>query len=252
MTLGPLLGDVLLGGHEASPERMKLLFIIPAGLGLAALACAVLSTRGDVRPAPRRHMPLAWLLRRYHPGSILVMGVMMGVGFSLPTTFLATFAAELQIAHVGGYFIVYAATAFLARIATRSFPARYGIRPMIDLGVAATVISLLLYLPVHTQYGLMIPGVFAGIGHALLFPAIVAGGSAAFPDRYRGLGTTVMLASMDMGTLVGAPLVGGIVYYSKLTGWPPYPTMFVTLAIGMTVIAVAERLWSLRRGHESR
>jgi len=53
----------------------------------------------------------------------------------------------------------------------------------------------------------MLPGVFAGIAHAVLFPSVTAQGSHAFPNRYRGLGTTVMLAMLDLGALVGAPLI---------------------------------------------
>ena len=42
---------------------------------------------------------------------------------------------------------------------------------------------------------LMLPGFFAGIAHAVLFPSVTAQGSSAFPNRYRGLGTTVMGAA---------------------------------------------------------
>lgn len=238
MAMGPFLGDWLCGARPMTRERINLMFLVAAGLGAASFVCTLIATRGETRPQQRRRSPhLLWLLRRYHPGGILVMSVAMGVGFSLPTTFLAPFAADLGIRHIGGYFLLYAGTAFMTRMLTRRFPAQFGIRPVIFFGVAMLVVSLLLYLPVTNQWTLLVPGFFAGVAHALLFPAIVAGGSSAFPDRYRGLGTTLMLAMFDLGTLVGAPCLGGIVTYSKRASLPPYPTMFLTIAAGVVLVS---------------
>jgi MFS family permease len=144
----------------------------------------------------------------------------------------------LSIAHIADFFIVYAVTAMVTRVLTRQSPARFGIRPLIFIGLAALVVSLLSYLMVSNERQLVLPGFFAGIAHALLFPAIVASGSATFPNRYRGLGNTVMLAMFDLGTLVGAPLVGAILQYSKSLSLAAYPTMFLTVAAGMTIVGV--------------
>ncbi|MEX2115237.1 MAG: hypothetical protein WD845_18740, partial [Pirellulales bacterium] len=78
------------------------------------------------------------------------------------------------------------------------------------------------------------------------FPAVTAQGSFAFPNRYRGLGTTVMLAMLDLGAFVGAPLIGGVVEASKSTRLAPYPTTFVVLAIGVTLTGVAYALTGRR------
>jgi predicted MFS family arabinose efflux permease len=78
-----------------------------------------------------------------------------------------------------------------------------------------------------------------------LFPAVVAGGSMTFPDRYRGLGMTLVMASFDVGNLVGAPTVGVILHSCEVLGMPPYPTMFVSvtaiLAVATVYYAVASR-----------
>ena len=76
------------------------------------------------------------------------------------------------------------------------------------------------------------------MAHALLFPAVVGGGSGAFPKRYRGLGTTLMLAMLDGGNLIGQPAVGGIIEAAKLLNMPSYPTMFITVSVLMVVVAV--------------
>ncbi|MBI3837952.1 MAG: MFS transporter [Planctomycetia bacterium] len=238
MALGPQLGDYLCGHDTLTRGDLNTMFYVAAGLGALSLACAELATRGEARPRRRRRPPLVWLFRRYHPGSVMLLGVVMGISFVLPTTFLPAYTKELGIPRTGYFFIVYACTAFLARLATRRFPERVGVKPMIYLGLAAMVVSLLTYLPVRSESYLMLPGLFAGIAHAVLFPSVTAQGSSAFPNRYRGLGTTVMLAMLDIGTLIGAPLIGGLVQYSKTSHLPPYPTTFLVLGIGATAAGV--------------
>ncbi|MGC3966934.1 MAG: hypothetical protein QM775_06055 [Pirellulales bacterium] len=64
-----------------------------------------------------------------------------------------------------------------------------------------------------------------------MFPAVVAGGSGAFPGRYRGIGTTLVLAMFDVGTLLGSPLAGAILTYARVDGQPNYGLMFLTVAV---------------------
>jgi MFS family permease len=246
MALGPQLGDLLCGHETLTRGELNTMFCVAAALGLLSLGCAELATRHEPKPRRRRKPPLVWLLRRYHPGSMLMLGVVMGVGFVIPTTFLPTFTKDLGIEHTGTFFLVYAGTAFLARLSTRRFPELFGVRPMILMGLAALTLSLLSYLPVTNAWGLMVPGVFAGIAHAVLFPSVTARGSAAFPNRYRGLGTSVMLATLDIGALVGAPLVGRMVEYSKSAHLAPYSTTFVVLAIGVILAGVVYTLTDRR------
>jgi MFS family permease len=247
MALGPLLGDFFRRSEVIERDGLRAMFLTAAALGMASLACAVWATRDQVRPAPRRSPPALWLLWRYHPGAVLLMSAVMGLGFALPTVFLPTFAAQLGIESIGGYFLVYSTTAFAARVLTRRFPHHVGVRVMVHLGMAALVVSLLSYLVVRSSWQLVAPGFFGGIAHALLFPAIVASGAGAFPARYRGLGTTVILAMFDIGTLVGAPFVGGLLQASRALGLPPYPTTFVTVALGMTAAGVFYELRDVRR-----
>jgi MFS family permease len=179
-----------------------------------------------------------WLLRRYFPGSVMVLAIVMGIGLVIPTTFLPTFIEHHHIENTGTFFLMYAGTAFLARLATRRFPHLFGVRPMIFLGLGLLAVSLLCYLPVTTQWGLAIPGFFAGMSHAVLFPSVTATGSTSFPSRYRGLGTTVMLSMLDTGMLIGAPLVGQLVDLSRGAQLPPYSTTFVVLAAGVVLTGV--------------
>ncbi len=238
MALGPQLGDFLCGHDNITRTDLNTMFYVAAALGGLALVAAQLATRDQTAPRRRRRPHVFWLLGRYHPGSVMVLGVVMGMGFVIPTTFLPTFALEHGIERTGPFFLVYAATAFITRLSTRRFPELFGVRPMVYLGLAALSVSLLCYLPVTGEWGLLVPGIFAGMAHAVLFPSATAQGSAAFPNRYRGLGTTVMLAMLDIGTLSGAPLIGAMVKTSKAFDLPPYQATFIMLAAGVAATGV--------------
>ncbi len=237
--IGPQLADWICHGEVIRREQLDGLFLCAAGLAGLGLLAVYWVTREKTTRVVRRQ-PAAWLLvRRYNPGFIMLVAIAVGAGISIPHTFLRTYAAELQISRIGFFFVVYSCTAFLIRIAARRSFAKYGNRPWVVAGLGMLSISMLLYLAIGNVWQLAIPACLAGAAHALLFPAIMATGSTSFPERYRGLGTTLMLSMYDIGSLIGAPLVGGILLSSRRVGLPAYPTMFVAIASLIGIMAVA-------------
>lgn len=234
--LGTTIGRFIVGGGAPTRTHINALFLTSAAMASCAFVCATIATRGQVRKRNRRRPPHPlWLLRRYNPGLILVMSVATGMGLGLPQTFLRPYlltAGTKELADYGMvvFFNLYPPIAFFTRITMRQVPDKFGIRPMIVLGLASLVIGMLLFLPVRGPWLLIPPAIFMGIAHASLFPAVVAGASGAFPGRYRGLGTTLVLAMFDVGTFLGAPLAGEIVTRAEQRGWPPYSVMFATMA----------------------
>jgi len=251
MIAGVWLSDLLLSGLSQSVAAVERMFVAAGVLALAAFASACWATAGYVHPVPRRRPPLWGLLRRYHPGRIMVMGVAMGFGLGLPATFLRTFAAELQIPRIGLFFTVYSVTAIATRVVTRRLPERFGLRPVVLAGLGLVIVSQGLFLFVHREWQLIIPSFTYGMGHAILFPAGFAEGCCTFPPRYRGLGTSLMLATYDAGLLIGAPTAGLLVHFGQTLGWPGYPTLFsgvaVLLALATGVYATAGREVKPRR-----
>jgi hypothetical protein len=249
--VGVWLSDLLLSGVAHSAAAIERMFLAAGCLSLAGFASAYWATSGYVYPVPRRRPPLWGLIRRYHPGRIMVMGVAMGFGLGLPSTFVRTFAAELHIPRIGWFFTVYAVTAIVTRVVTRRLPEQYGLRPVVLAGLGLVMASQFLFLIVRSELALMIPSVTYGIGHAILFPAGFAEGCCTFPPRYRGLGTSLMLATYDVGLLIGAPTAGLLVHFGQALGWPGYPTMFVgvsiVLALATSVYATAPREVKPRR-----
>lgn len=241
LALGPVLGDWLFATDEITAFHIQRMFLLAAGAAGASLVCTLLATYGSRAMPAKRRPPMVWLLRRYHPGPILICAAAMGIGVMLPHTFLRPYAADLQIDRIRTFFLVYAATAFSVRIVTRHFTDRFGVRPVVQLGLGFMAVCMLSFNIVgqNQEWLLAVPAALGGIAHAFLFPAIVTGGSVSFPSRYRGLATTLVLAMFDLSNLVGQPILGATVEFAPAVGLPGYATMFVGVAGVMVVAAVA-------------
>ena len=250
IVLGTQLGDLLLGTETIDRWQVDRMFLIAGSLGLCAILFVWRATRDQPAPVRRRRPPAVWVLRRYFPGTVLLVGVAMGVAIALPTVFLRTYAAELDIPRIGLFFGVYAPAAILTRLITRRLPERLGLAPMILVGLGLLMGGQLLLIAVGSEWTFIVPGIVYGMGHAILVPCTLAAGSTAFPSRHRGLGMTFMMATFDVGNLVGAPMAGAIVHFSGTVGLPSYPTLFVSVAAMLGLVAVV--FWLTRRGVERR
>ncbi|MBL9090621.1 MAG: MFS transporter [Planctomycetaceae bacterium] len=232
MMLGTTLGRYIIGDGTGGRARIDALFLSSATCASLAFAFSVAATRGHVHPRlSRRGPPLWWLIRRYNPGLVLIMSVATGMGLNLPTVFLRPYMADLMLA--GGvmfFFNLYPPIAFATRLTMRRVPDLWGIKPMIALGLVGLVIGILLFLPVRTTTDLIWPAIFLGVAHASLFPAVVAGGTGTFPGRWRGTGTTYVLAMFDIGTFIGSPLTGELIAYAERHDLPKWPLTFSTIA----------------------
>lgn len=231
MMVGTTLGDWLC--PDASASQIQSLFKVAAAMGALALLFALLATHGTAKPLKQRRPPLLWLLKRYHPGMVLVMGIVTGFGVGLPQTFLRPYTGQLGLADMAIFFWVYPVIAFITRLSIRRMPERSGIRPMILIGIGSLCTAMLCFMLVGAPWQLVVPACFIGVAHAMLFPAIVAAGSTSFPTRLRGLGTTLMLSMVDIGGLIGNPTVGAILQINDWLHVDPhskYPLMFVIVA----------------------
>lgn len=238
MIAGTNLSDALLRAGATDRTAVNRMFLAAAALGALGLVCSWLATQGADPPRARRQPSLVGLLRRYHPGAVLLVGVALGFGIGLPQVFLRPYTESLGIPGIALFFGLYPPLAFVTRLAIRRLPELWGVRRMILIGLAALVGAMLLFLPVRTEWHLVAPAVLLGVAHACLFPSVVAGGSGGFPARFRGLGTTLILATVDLGTLIGAPTVGTTIRVANTLGLPRYPTTFLVVSGLLTLVAV--------------
>lgn len=276
--LGTQLGDLLFSGAAGIARlEIVEMFVSAAALSLLAIPLAWTATRGEKHAAllpwlrkitrewlSRRVAPASCLcdeeeadnsrdrlatcptgqpsmwaiLRRHNPGVVLAVGVAMGIGLGLPPTFLRPFAAGLGIPRIGVFFLVYSITAVITRVITRQWVERYGTRLVMLVSLAGLGASLLLFLPVDSEWMLIPPAIGIGCFHAVLFPTVLAAGCNLLPARNRGMATLLVLATWDVGRLIGAPLAGGVLRLARLTGLPPYPTMYIAMSLLLGAVCV--------------
>lgn len=252
MMAGAELGDLLYTTAETQRWQVYGMFV-GAGASVAlAIPFVWLATSGLRIPERRRRPSMFRLLRRYHPGIVILVGVMTGMGMGLPEVFLRTFALTLGISQIALFFTTFATVAILVRLLTRRLVERIGLKPVIFCGLGCMAASMLSFIFVHSHWQLIIPGIGFGVAQAMLMPSVIAATNTGFPTRFRGLGSTLVLAAFDLGTLVGAPAAGLILHFTGKMGLPSYPILFAVFAalvatVGLFYLAVPSRQPSQRR-----
>jgi MFS family permease len=231
MIVGTQFGDAIFRWVPDGRTLYLVLFGITAVLGASYLAIVVYLTRHDGRAHLVLAPPVHRLIFRYWPGPVVLVGLMMGAGFAVTTVFLTRYATELGLSGIRSFFLGYAITAFVMRWMSRSWSQTLGRHRVILLGLLGHTAGFLLLMRVRNDWDLVLPSICGGFGHALLFPCVVSLGAGAFPAEYRGTGTTITLAFVDLGTVLSAPLLGAIIDGYGFTA------MFAASAAGTVAIA---------------
>lgn len=214
-------------------DFFEALFSIAAFVGLAYLTLVWFLTRDDDPQRPDV-TPLAYTLtRRYWPGPVMLVALLMGMGFAVTTVFLTRYAQTLGVENgFRLFFSSYAIAAFSFRIVSRTWSRWLGRNRMILLGLSGQVAAYLLLIPVTKGWHFIPAGLATGFAHALLFPSVVSLGSGSYPEQYRGTGTTVILGFIELGTFLASPLFGLLIL--KLG----FNAMFLTAMTATVVLMV--------------
>ena len=232
MTLGTQLGDGIFHAFADGRPRFLALFGVATVLGMLYFAIVVFLTRNDVHERPQETPAAHRLILRYWPGNVVYVAVMMGIAFTVTTVFLTRFATERGLGGIGTFFTAFAVSAFTFRIAGRRWSRSIGRHRLIVLGLAGHGMGLGLLSFVTSEWHFIIPAIGSGFGHALLFPSVLSLGAGTFPQQYRGTGTTILLGFTEVGAILSAPLLGGMI---DRYGFSP---MF-TVTAGMSLLLAA-------------
>jgi MFS family permease len=241
MVGGSLLGDAILRAVPEERLRFQVLFGTACAFALAYAVLAWIATRRDVHIRPHHTPSAPVLLARYWPGMVVAAAMMIGTWFTVFSVFLTRFATHLGLRGIGTFFVAYCSAAFAFRLMVRNWDQTIGRHRMILLGLGSNAVGCLLLTAVSREWHFVLPAVFSGFGHALLFPAVVSLGAGSFPREYRGTGTTLVLGFTEVGRLIFAPLLGAIIDRYG------FAAMFGTVAATMCVTALTYRLTAARR-----
>jgi MFS family permease len=211
MVTGTQVGDVLFRNVADHKQLFVILFMMTAVLGACYFAIVVWLTRNDGLPRPVLGPGVHRLIFRYWPGPVVLVALMMGCGFSVTTVFLTRYATLHHLSGIGTFFTGYAVSAFAVRWLSRTWSQHLGRHRMLMIGLLGHTAGYLLLIPVQSDWGFILPSVCCGFAHALLFPCVVSLGAGAFPVEYRGTGTTITLAFIDLGTMLSAPILGRVI-----------------------------------------
>lgn len=236
MMLGPQLADFLRWLFPDENVFFPAVFRMAFGLILIYIVCVVLVTRQIPVPQPKStRPPLIRLMRAYWPGWVMMVSMVMGVVFTVPSLYLVRFNQHEGFGGIATYWTTYAITAFVFRIKTSALSQRVGRYRLILLGLVAQGLGLWAIVPVTEWWHLLFSATLCGFGHAFLFPSIVSLGSGTFPQEYRGSGTNLTLGFLDLGAGLSAPLLGRIIDFGADES-DGFGTMFLVAgAIPMTV-----------------
>ena len=219
MLLGPYLGDVFLGDGTRARGDFVWLFIVSAAANLlpAVMLFFLRTPKSDRVRGPVRLSEFMTICRRYWPGMIVIVNIAFGICMTAPFVFLATFIDEASITIKGAsviavFFWCYAGVAISIRLLFRKLPDRVGSRKVLTVGTVLMSVGMAAYSLVDSQHPwlIVVPAVLGGAGHGLMFHTMTSLTLERFPVHVRGTGSALGLMMMDVGMLLGAPLLGRI------------------------------------------
>jgi MFS family permease len=239
MMAGPQLADLLgwATGHQKS-EFFPAVFWMVFSLNVGYLVFVLLATTGMPQPVRRTRPHLLRLMRRHWPGLVMLVSMVMGLVFTVPSLYLVRFNRFAGFGGIAPFWTTYAITAFLFRVRTAALSRRVGRYRLIFVGLLFQGVGLWSLIPASESWHLCLSASLFGLGHALLFPSIVSLGSGTFPREYRGSGTNLTLGVLDLGSAISAPLMGRIIDLPMFDGIGYRPMFFVAGSLTLGIAAI--------------
>lgn len=215
MLAGPFVGDLFLATRLQ--ENFEMLFLVAAVTNALPLVLLYFlrPTVNEGSKSSLRVSDFILITRRYWPGSILLVDFAFGVCMTAPFVFVAIFIDRESldmpgISVIGLFFLFYAGIAIIVRLSSRRLPDRIGSAKVLLCGVFLMSIGMLCFSIVHAgnPWLISIPAILTGAGHGLMFHTMTSLTLQTFPMAVRGTGSAIALMMLDLGTFIGAPVLG--------------------------------------------
>jgi EmrB/QacA subfamily drug resistance transporter len=174
-----------------------------------------------------------------------VVGALLGAAL-----FANFFVLTLYVQDVLGYsalktgvtFLATAGTAVLAAGVAQGLVTRFGVKPILAIGLALMTAGMLWYtqIPVHANYWTnLLPGyLFVGVGIAFSFVPVTIAALAGVSEREAGLASGLINTSQQIGGGIGVALAS-TVFISHIGSAPPTPQLLTdAYALSFWVLVV--------------
>ncbi|MBI3991900.1 MAG: MFS transporter, partial [Candidatus Lambdaproteobacteria bacterium] len=250
-TVGPLIAELILGAQAdpTSPDGYLPVFIAGTLISVLGAAAVMITPNRFAPPLAAGEKPsLLPMLRRNETKLLLLITIVFGGMFGVYVNFGKNFVADLGLTYVSVLFGTYTGGAILSRVLIRPVTAivrQNNLIPVGLLGVAATFVMLSLS---GGYWGLAMSGLFYGLGHGILFPALFV----RFIDMQKKSESgrsTILYQGMFSAGWGALPYVGGLVVQQS-----SFQSLYAALAalcgFAMLVHQMAERMAGQRKARE--
>jgi MFS family permease len=231
-----IVGDIVL-----SIAGFRELFLTAAGFAVLTLLFSL--------PLPERRPELApgqeplgfW--RIVTERNLLPIWWMIG-SFSTVLTayfvFIRRYVDDTGFGSVGLFFSMYVAVAIAERVFLGWLPDRAGRKRVLYPSIGLLIAGFFVLAGAGSWVGVAVAGALCGAGHGFIFPILTTLLVDRAPDTDRGSAMSFFTAMLDVGTLIGGPILGLII---DTAGWEP---MYVTAGVALGVATVIFARWDRR------
>lgn len=238
MSLGALLGELVLGGQPTHADYDRLFWVAGSCSAVGFVASLTLPDSRPVVPeGPQRSFVQAAFTRPLLP----LWWVGFGFAFAVASyfTFLKTYVIDREVGSVGEFFTVYSVAAIVLRLGLARVPDRLGPKRTLFPSLACTVIGLVALATAPSSAVVMVAAVFCGFGHGFAFPILSAMVVARARPEDRGTAMSTFTALFDVGLLVGGPSLGLLLRLTERD----YGAMFGVAAGFVVLTALTYAVW---------
>jgi MFS family permease len=158
--------------------------------------------------------------------------------------FIRRYVDDTGFGSVGLFFSMYVAVAIAERVFLGWLPDRMGRKRVLYPSIAILIAGFFVLAGADSWVGVAIAGALCGAGHGFIFPILTTLLVDRAPDTDRGSAMSFFTAMLDVGTLIGGPILGAII---DTAGWGP---MYITAGVGLGIATVVFARWDDRVTHD--
>lgn len=176
----------------------------------------------------RNLLPIWWMIGSF---SVVLTGYFV---------FIRRYVDDTGFGSVGLFFSMYVAVAIAERVFLGWLPDRMGRKRVLYPSIVTLIAGFFVLAGAGSWVGVAVAGALCGAGHGFIFPILSTLLIDRAPASDRGSAMSFFTAMLDVGTLIGGPILGVII---DTAGWGP---MYATAGVALGVATIIFARWDSR------